>query len=208
MHYKALLPGTLEVLKLLMKLPRLQAYNLAGGTSLALQIGHRRSLDLDLFGEAEMDFNGLVSELSKVGAVEESSRSDVALQLVLNGIKVDIVRYQYALLENLQIEDGLRLLSLADIAAMKIAAVSNRGIKRDFYDIYFLQRTFSLVHMLKLFKRKYPHSNVLHAIRSLCYFEDAEREVAPLTFEEVSWGEIKTRLGNEVRILDIKALAE
>jgi hypothetical protein len=208
MHKRALLPGTLEVLEKLMRLPELSGFNLAGGTALALQIGHRQSVDLDLFGDVVVSRDHFIPLFKQIGSVEVLSYSEDVLQLTCNEIKVDVVRYRYPLLKKPVIDENIRLLSIEDISAMKISAISNRGIKRDFYDLYFLLRLFPLETMLLYFKQKFHGVNLLHAIRSLSYFEDAERDLAPAIFEAVTWEQVKDGISKHVKKLSLKELSD
>lgn len=89
---------------------------------------------------------------------------------------------------------------------MKIVAISNRGARKDFYDIYFILRQYHLQNLLEKFKQKYPVTNLIHAIRSLCYFEDADRDVEPMMLEKVTWAQVKKRLLLKVQNLDLEAL--
>ena len=109
----------------------------------------------------------------------------------VDGIKIDIVNYAYPWLEPAVVEDGLRLASPADIAAMKIYAIENRGSRKDFIDMYFLLKHYSLDEILSFYKRKYPEHSEFVALRSLTYFEDAESFAMPKMFTDLNWEELK-----------------
>jgi Nucleotidyl transferase AbiEii toxin, Type IV TA system len=138
LHRKTIAAPTLGLLKDITAIPQLSAFNLAGGTSLALQIGHRLSVDLDFFGHRPFQTQEILDLLQPIGQVRMMSQSRNILVLNVEGVKVDFVNYRYPLITEVIHTEGLRLLDLPDIAAMKLAAIAGRGRKRDFIDIYFL----------------------------------------------------------------------
>jgi len=196
----------LELLKILMKYDSLRQTFLVGGTALALQLGHRISVDIDLFSETDFDTNEILSEL----------RQDLELQviiqkeknsLIINArkkntnnefVKVDFVKYAYPLLKELKNEDGIRLLSVEDIIPMKLSAIANRGAKKDFFDIYELMKTYSLSDMFELFSKKYPDTAHFHILKSLTYFDDAEEDFDPITLLDTDWEIVKQTIENKV----------
>jgi len=155
LYYEAISPQALELLKRLLRLSFATELRLAGGTALALQIGHRRSIDIDLFGKLTEDDLSIVEELGKAGTVITLSQTRNIKVYAIDGIKVDLVNYPYPWLEDPKILDDLRLASVSDIAAMKLAAVTGRGTRKDFTDIYFLLEHFSMKEMLALYNKKY-----------------------------------------------------
>ena len=185
---------TLELLKKLQQLPILCNTRLVGGTALALQLGHRKSIDLDLFGRINADSQELQEALRTIGTLTILSDSKNIHIYVLNEVKIDIVNYTYPWLSDVVCKDGIRLASPKDIAAMKITAVEGRGTKKDFVDIYFLLKRYSLKKILDFYSRKYPDSSSFMAMKSLAYFEDAEEEPMPYMFIDVSWDEIKQNI--------------
>lgn len=202
LHTSTVEPGTLGLLKKLMAEPELQAFNLVGGTALSLRIGHRQSYDLDLFGyPPELDIPMLASILRPYGDIEQLTASKNIFSALVNGIKVDFVRYQYALLRPVTVQEGIRLASLEDIAAMKLAAVTGRGRKRDFADIFFLLNYFPLTEMLDLYMEKYPDGNRFLVMKSLNYFEDAEQDNDPLFLQKADWANIKQTLDKAVNTI-------
>ena len=140
LSFQTVLPDTLELLKVLMQQSLLKDMRLVGGTSLALQYGHRRSVDLDFFGQTTEDVDELtvmMRECSK-DMIKGSCTKRIKTYF-LNGVKVDVVNYDYKWIDDVVEEDGLRLASPKDIAAMKVNAVMGRGTKKDFIDVYFLR---------------------------------------------------------------------
>ena len=184
-------PTTLELLKKLQQLPVLCNTRLVGGTALALQLGHRKSIDLDFFGRIDADSLELQEALRTIGTLAVLSDSKNIHIYVLNGVKIDVVNYTYPWLDGAVCKDGIRLASPKDIAAMKITAVVGRGSKKDFVDIYYLLKQYSLKTILELYSQKYSDSSSFMAMKSLAYFEDAEAEPMPYMFADISWDEIK-----------------
>lgn len=117
------------------------------------------------------------------------------LQLILNGVKVDVVDYScYEWIDDPVMEDGLLLASPKDIAALKINAIEGRGTKKDFVDIYELFKHFDLSDILSFYSEKYPNYSIFRALLSLTYFEDAENQAMPVMFSSVTWDDIKKNI--------------
>jgi hypothetical protein len=176
-------------------------YFLVGGTSLALQIGHRNSVDIDLFGNQEINHDFFFKQLNTFGKTEISKSSKNILITEVEGIKVDFVNYQYQLLENPIEIDGIRMLSKKDIAAMKLNAITGRGSKKDFIDLYFLLQEFSLKQMIGFYNQKYFDGSEFLLYKSLNYFEEADIQPQPKVFKEFDWDEAKKYILGEVKKL-------
>lgn len=197
-------PGTLGLLNQLMSMPSLDQFSLVGGTALALQLGHRLSIDLDLFTLLPFDKNELVEVLTEEFEVSVESEGTTMLITNLNGVKVDFVRMSYPLLFPALNIEGIRMLELRDIAPMKLKAVTQRGSKKDFFDIFFLLDRLPLTDMLQLFLEKFKQHEIFHVVKSLTYFEDAEKQPDPLVFDKsVSWQVVKTVVRKAVRDLSV-----
>lgn len=194
LHYDAIEPTTLELLRQLQNIPFLSKTRLVGGTSLALQIGHRKSIDIDLFGEIDCDHYELVDALSDLGKLTILKESKNIHVYQLNGVKLDIVNYRYPWIKPMFVEDNLRLADIEDIAAMKITAVIGRGTKKDFVDLAFLLDNFSMNEILNFYEKKYPEASRFMALKSIAYFDDAEPEPMPFMLKEISWNNIKERI--------------
>ena len=195
-------PATLELLKSLMQLPALEGYNLAGGTALALQIGHRISVDLDFFGNVDFEPIDILDSIRDISEVNIINQSRAILILNTGGIKTDFVRYRYPLLNPIVEIDGIRLLSTLDIGAMKLAAITNRGRKRDFFDLYFLLQTYTLRDLMDAYNAKYADGSEFLVNKSLVYFDDAEEDDLPEVFDTaVTWSLVKETVAREVKQL-------
>jgi hypothetical protein len=180
----------------LQSIPLLSHLRLVGGTALALQIGHRKSIDLDFFGTIEETGLEITHEIKQYGIVNIEimlDRKSIKMFTIEN-VKVDIVNYPYDWIDPLIESEGVKMAGKKDIAPMKMAAITNRGSKKDFVDIYFLLQEFSLQELLQFYSNKFPDASPYNAIRSLVYFEDAELQVMPEMVIPITWEEVKTTL--------------
>ncbi|OHB78751.1 MAG: hypothetical protein A2Z25_11815 [Planctomycetes bacterium RBG_16_55_9] len=188
-------------------------FYLAGGTALALYIGHRPSVDFDWFitrlGEPERLFQ-------KLRAFEvDFDVQSVALEtvyLAIDAVQVSFIGYNYPLLQppRMMGEPGVRLADPDDIACMKLSAIASRGSRKDFVDLYFMINRFrSLKDYLQLYRIKYQNRDIGHLMRSLVYFGDAEAEPEIVTAKSFDWQKMKedferwvrdlaTRMGNSI----------
>ena len=201
LHLETIEPKTLELLRRLQSLPIFEHSRLVGGTALALQLGHRKSIDLDMFGIIDSSPEEILEACKEAGELEISKTSRNINIYWVDGIKVDCVNYPYEWLDESRVLDGIRLASVNDIAAMKISAIINRGTKKDFIDLHFLLKEMSLNKVLDLYDQKYPDGSRFIAIKSLTYFEDAESDPMPYMFSDITWEEVKVSIINEVRKL-------
>jgi len=134
-----------------MKAPEFSQLCLVGGTSLALQIGHRKSVDIDLFGQFELEDFQFTTVLKQIGNVTQLNNSKNIKSYLIDQIKVDFVNYPYPWLEPALFVDNIRLAGKQDIVAMKLAAITGRGTKKDFIDIFSLLSFYSLEQMLDFY---------------------------------------------------------
>ena len=199
LHYETIIPETHSLLEKLSALPVLKDVRLVGGTALALQLGHRTSVDLDFFGRINADSEELRDILREVGRVEVASVSKNINIFWINGVKVDMVNYPYPWLDLPIVEDGVRLASLNDIAAMKVSAIVNRGTKKDFIDLYTLLLHFALDEILDMYSRKYSDGSLFIVMKSLTYFDDAETDPMPYVLNDTTWETVKDFLREVVR---------
>ena len=119
----------------------------------------------------------------------------------MNGIKIDFVCYKYPLIQPIVVNEGIRLLSKQDIAAMKLNAIAGRGSKKDFIDLYFLFSYYTLSEMLSFYQSKYEEGSVFIVVKSLTYFEDADMEEEPQKFAPFNWEACKHHIKEQVRKL-------
>jgi len=177
---------------------------LAGGTACALQLGHRISVGLDFFTPKEFDTKELIYSLKKIGKFKLEKQSWGTILGTLEGIKFNLFVYKYPVLFPFKSIFDVNILDLRDIAAMKIDAISTRGIKRDFIDLYFIcQKGISLSKILSFYNRKYGAlaSNIIHIQKSLVYFIDAEATAMPKMLKKINWDDVKKYFEDEVKRL-------
>lgn len=198
LYLETIEPRTLRLLKKLMQLPALNKFDLVGGTALALQIGHRKSIDLDLFTAEDFDAALLLAELNTHFEVKPNVVQNNTLLCLIEDIKVDFVKFREPNLEPLVVIDGIRMKSVRDIACMKFSAMLGRSTKKDYFDIYFLLQQFTLTEMLEWFKQKTGQTVVIHIIRGLGYFDEAEATANPVMIKEVEWSEVKRFISEQV----------
>lgn len=198
LHYETIIPETYSLLEKLSALPVLEDARLVGGTALALQLGHRTSVDL-FFGKINVDSEELRNILREVGNVEIASVSKNINIFWINGVKVDIVNYPYPWLDLPIEENGVHIASLKDIAAMKVSAIVNRGTKKDFIDLYTLLQSFTLNDILDMYSRKYSDGSLFIVMKSLTYFDDAETDPMPNVLNDTTWETVKDSIRMVVR---------
>lgn len=199
MFTKTLLPDTIRAIKLISDIPIIKKAYLAGGTALALHLGHRISVDLDFFTQEVLEEKILSADLNKLSEFKEEG---VAWRTILGKIgetKFSLFYYKYPLLANTHPFMGINLLDLKDIAAMKLAALGDRGTKRDFIDLFFLAKIYSLDEILGYYNQKYGdlENKIYHLIRSFDYFEEAKIDDLPHMLVPISWEEVKNFFHDE-----------
>ena len=194
LHYETVDEGTLGLLKQLQSLDILSEMRLVGGTSLALQIGHRKSIDIDLFGILNVEFDILIDELNTLGEVVLLKNSKNIHSLLINDIKVDIVNYNYKWLKNKMTIDNIYFATIEDIAAMKLNAIMGRGSKKDFIDLYFILKNYTLSTLIDLYSQKYHDGSIFLVLKSLAYFDDADEQEMPFMFHNTSWQTMKNNI--------------
>jgi len=194
-------PECLAVLKELMSISELKDFRLAGGTGLSLRLGHRVSIDLDLFTNQlfnpeefqiflENHFNNRVGLLGS---------NKYGVFTAVDSIKVDFLYRHEKFSDAEHSEDGFRIANLNDIAAMKILAASNRGSKKDYYDLHELLNVYTFAELIDLFKVMYPNYGIAGIIKSIADFNDAESEDDPISLKKVAWINVKENIAKEIR---------
>ncbi len=173
-------PETFELIQQLQALPELKDFYLAGGTALALQLGHRNSIDIDLFTLTEFSDTDIIELISKQYSIKEVFRRQNTIISLVNNIKTDFIRHNYPLLQPPITEEGISYLSKEDIAAMKFHAIIQSGKRlKDFIDVYFLLEYFSMQQMVSFFAAKYTYSNPMIAVKAVNFFGDIDEKMDP-----------------------------
>jgi hypothetical protein len=199
LQYQTVEPKTLDLLKSISSLPLFSKHRLVGGTALALIFGHRLSIDLDFFSTEPLDHEEILFSIKTIGKVEVVSKSTFINSFFINNIKVDFVSLPYEWIDDPILENPIKLASIKDIAAMKLAAITNRGSKKDFIDIALLIKEVGLDDMILCYKEKYPDGMKMMVLRSLVYFEDAESQPDPVMLVDYDWSRIKQLILNATR---------
>ena len=192
LHYKTVSAELLELLKFCMTRKEFGELRLVGGTDLALQYGHRKSVDIDLFGLIDLekvDTYPLLNEFSQ--DVQIISKQKYINIYIVNGVKIDFVNYNYPWLKEPEVIDNIRLAAVEDVAAMKLNAIAGRGSKKDFIDIELILSEFNLQQIVDFYKSKYNQESEFMALKSMLYFADADLEVEPEMFIEFNWIDTK-----------------
>ena len=199
LFYSTIELKTLQLLKELQGQNAFSDFMLAGGTSLALQIGHRISVDLDLFTTVPTDVSTIPELIAHLGQIRVVNQTSSILNLFIDDIKVDFVVHPYGFINPCVTEDEIRLVSVQDIAAMKLAAITGRGSRKDFIDLFFLLESFPLGEMFEFYKQKYANGSDFLVYKSLTYFVDAEIEPIPKMLQPLDWETVKNRIIKEVK---------
>lgn len=189
-------PATLELLRELQQEPLLATFNLVGGTALALRIGHRKSVDLDLFTREAFDLEALKSMLIEKYDLNVSFARQQTLKGFIGGVMIDCIRFDYPHLEAPEEVDGVRLESIPDIIAMKLSAIAQNGTRiKDFIDIATLSTHYSFDEMLQFYTNKFPNVNIVMPVKALTYFDEINfNETVVMTSEKFDWKKVATRL--------------
>ena len=168
MFVNTIQPELFDSLKRLMRDQTLNGFYLVEGTSLALRLGHRRSVDIDMFMHEDFDANRFAEALRDHHGLEDIvvERNTVRGNL-MGAIKLDLIAHKYPLIASIDCFNGIRMAGLADIAAMKLNAIASRGSKKDFWDYAYLLEHFSAERMLEFFEKKYQLADVWHVEKSL-----------------------------------------
>lgn len=179
-----------------------EGFYLAGGTSLAIQIGHRTSFDFDFYTPDHFNQNTLFDKFLEIFGDEaiKTSLAKDTLFCTLKTVDCSFFTYPYKLLRKPVLKMGIATASLEDIAAMKLLAVNRRPAKRDYIDVYYLLEKFSLKEMIEFAKKKFPNFNFYYLLKALTYFEDIkddERRKIQMTDKNFSWETVKSKLSEE-----------
>jgi hypothetical protein len=200
-HRAVISKAQLAVLSRLSASPLAEQVYLAGGVAVAIHLGHRRSNDLDFFSmRPTLDLDAVRTQLMRSSKAQVVAITDVTLHVRMDGADVDIVRYEYPpLTKPASSPLGVRVAGIRDLAAMKLAAIARRGIRRDFWDLHeMLDRgAVTLRGALRDYRKKFggSESDLYHVLRALTWFEDAENErVFPRGLTKAHWKEIRTDL--------------
>lgn len=174
-HWKILNREQLEIWPRLNFLAS-QGIYLAGGTALALQLGHRTSVDFDFYSQPHFESADLYKQIESVFSkeIERTLMEEDTLFCTVKGVELSFFYYEYPLVRPLEEAEGVLIAGVEDIAAMKLVAIIQRPAKRDYIDVAFLLKRLKLKEMFSLVEDKYPQFNRYLALRALSYFDDVE----------------------------------
>jgi hypothetical protein len=192
-HREVITGPTEATLRALQDASLLDTFYLAGGTGLALQIGHRLSQDLDFFANDLFDEEILLQRVQKLEGFSLTAKAPHTIHAIIRGTKVSFLGYTYPLLFPTARFLDVAVADPRDIACMKISAIASRGTKRDFVDLYMSAKRFCLSDLLRLFERKYEQARYqkIHLLKSLAFFEDAEKDPMPAMLVPLDWNDVK-----------------
>ena len=207
-HAEILKPRQREVLRSLGPAADRNGFYLGGGTAVALHLGHRHSIDFDWFRQSLLeDPLELARDLQDEGIPFVTGWTrPTTLYGTVRGVRVSFFRFRYRLLRPLVLwpEPGCQLASLEDLACMKLSAISQRGSRKDFIDLFALGRHgFSLQQMLGWYREKFEVDDIAHLLYALVYFDDADAEPKPSMIWKVSWREVKETLRGWARTVEV-----
>ena len=195
---------TLSLLTELSKDEKLQSFYLVRDTALALQLGHRKSEDIDLLTANDIDTIYLNAYLSQKYSFSQTYVAENTLKGDIAGVKVDMISFPYRMIRPLLVEEGIRLASIEDIAAMKLSAIAQNGSRlKDFVDVAYLSTIMSLSDMIGCYAKKFVNSNAVIPMKAITYFNDINfKESIVMVNAKYRWGDIERRIISMERNLD------
>lgn len=176
-------------------------FYLAGGTAIALHLGHRESIDFDFFTDKNFINDKLLQSLEKLGKLKIDEFDKTTLLGWLDNVKLSFFKYRHPCLEEPEEYRGLKVASIEDLVAMKIIAISQRGTKKDFIDFHAIIKSgWNFEAIFSAIERKYHGAeyNKMHLLKSLTYFNDTEDELMPKMLKSITWEQVKAELEEEV----------
>jgi hypothetical protein len=205
-RWETITPTIRELLAWIGRQPFATRFYLAGGTALALRMGHRRSADLDFFSETDEIHDRSRREMIRVFSARHAQvieNVDGNLLMLVDGLHIGFFSYGYPLLEAVQVVENINLASLLDIGLMKLDAVIGRGSRKDFYDLYVIASQVPLPDLLRAGERKYPQVRdfPLMALEGLLQFDNADRDLQPEMLADLSWDNVRRFLVEQGKML-------
>lgn len=196
LHKETVSAETLDLIQRLMAEDELQGFKLVGGTALALMLGHRLSIDIDLFSDQPFNAQVVADSLSSRYQINNLETDLNTFTCFIEDVKVDCMAHRYPWIGSEVSLEGIRMASMEDIAAMKLNAIATNGSRwKDFADMYELLEHRSLAQMLNYYEMKYPNVNKVTAFKSLVYHNDVKQtQDLKLLNKQVQWSDIVKRL--------------
>jgi hypothetical protein len=196
-HWQVMPGSARHVLQNLASAVELAPFYLAGGTALALRLGHRISIDLDFFGDLELfereQRELLIRDFGRRFNTRVARNSALALTIVADGVAASFYTYTYPLLDELEQVNGVPIAGIRDIGLMKLDSMMDRGARKDFIDLYFITKHVSLDQLFQDSAIKYRGSSYFktQVLEALVDFDNADGQEQPEMLIPVSWDEVK-----------------
>ena len=197
LHKETVDKSTLDLLVQLQSKEYLKGFYLVGGTALALRIGHRKSVDIDLFSNFDFDVAALLENLSSDFNFKLFFSANNTIKGSIDNVQVDILAHRYPLILEPFKEEGITMLSLQDILAMKLNAITSSGQRvKDFIDVYYLLHEFTLSEMIGFYNTKYKQYNDVNVLKSITYYNDVDLVDWPQLIDNplLKWDDVKKRI--------------
>jgi len=197
LHKEAVDNPTLELISQLQSKDYLHGFHLVGGTAIALMLGHRKSIDIDLFSDFSFDTAQLLENISADFDFNLFFSSKNTLKGSIVQIQIDILAHRYPLISKPVTQENMTMLSLPDIIAMKLNAIATSGQRvKDFIDVYYLLDKYSISDMVDFYKTKYSQYNEVNILKSLVYFDDVDLSDWPqiIADPELEWNKVRQGL--------------
>jgi predicted nucleotidyltransferase component of viral defense system len=195
-------PHTFALLKELMLIPELKDFNLVGGTALSLRLGHRISVDLDLFSHSQFDNEKIIECLQFNFASRFLLTSSLSNKLgvfsFIDDVKIDVCRHNGELIDKIYEEDGVRMWGLKDIAASKVNAISKRATKKDFWDINELLDVFTIEEIASFYRKKYNPMLAIGVAHMITHFKDADESETPKCLNKKTWQKVQKEIYKKI----------
>lgn len=198
LYIKTIEPGTFRILNELMEMEELASFNLVGGTALSLQLGHRKSDDIDFFSDKDFDKRVVIDALKKIFSTRFELRSKETNPLgvfgFIDNFKIDICKHVFPLVDGIIMEDKIRMWSIKEIAAAKVHAISMRAKRKDFWDMDAILDFLSIEDITALYKKKYDPLLAIGVAQILVYFDEAEESDSPVCLQGKTWTTVKKNI--------------
>jgi len=208
LHKEAVDPSLLELLDQLQHKEYLKGFYLVGVTALTLRIGHRESVDIDLFSDSNFDSVQLLENLSADYPFKLFFSANNTIKGSIGTVQLDILAHRYPFVYEPQIIENIGMLSVQDIIAMKLNAIAVSGQRvKDFIDIYYLLEVYSMEEMIAFYKKKYFQYNEVNVLKSLTWFDDVDLSDWPILLKapKLKWRAVKKRI-SEATIIYLKQI--
>jgi predicted nucleotidyltransferase component of viral defense system len=193
-----------ELKEIILTISQNQAFNqfrLCGGTALSLQLGHRISVDADFVSASYFDKNSIIGEIEKtLKDVSDLHTGDFGVFLKSKGIKVDFLSWNIPFIKPVVMKNGISLLDIEEIAAMKLFAITRRGEKKDYIDLAFLLQTYSLKDLVDCYKIRHPKNDTAIVIKFLLSYGDIENQPEPEMIIDFDWQKAKQILKDNIKV--------